>query len=343
MRSRNARPDDGETSSDGAERRTLRVPYALKKLYRPEFYQGPRRGTRRYFEGWYYKLVGADRAFALIPGVSRASDDPHAFVQLIDGTAGTSAYHRYPLDDFRPWRDRFGVEVGGSRFSLNRLDAVLDGFDANLRFDDASLWRGTLLQPGTMGWYSFVPFMECRHGIVVMDAYAGGTVAGRPWEGRLYVEKDYGRSFPNAWVWLQTNSFEAAGVSVTCSIANVPFVGGAFTGFLAGIVAGGELHKFTTYVGSRIERLEVFERSVEIDLSGPRDRRLAIRATREPGAELRSPRDGAMEGRIVETLASRVEVVLEADGRVLFEGTGHSAGLEVVNAERLSLPRPRRR
>lgn len=319
------------------------VPYGLEKLYRPELYQGPRGRKRRYFEGWYFKLVGSDRAFALIPGVSRAPDDPHAFVQVIDGIAGSSAYHRYPLDSFRCERDRFAVTVGESSFSLDRLDAVLDGFSASLRFEEASLWRGTLFQPGTMGWYSFVPFMECKHAIVVMDAGARGAVGGEPWEGRLYVEKDYGRSFPNAWIWFQGNSFETPGVSATCSIANVPFVGGAFTGFLAGMSVGGELFKFTTYVGSRIERLAVLDRSVEIELVGPGARRLAIRATREAGAVLRSPRDGEMRGRIVETLGSSADVMLEVDGRVLFEGVGHSAGLEVVDAERLIPPPPRRR
>lgn len=318
-------------------------PYGLRKLYRPELYQGPRRRRKRYFEGWYFKLVGRGRAFALIPGVSRAPDDPHAFVQIIDGTAGTSAYHRYPLDSFRSGRDRFWVTIGDSSFSLDRLEVALDNFDADLRFDEASFWHGTFFQPGTMGWYSFVPFMECKHGIIVMDAAARGSVSGKPWEGRLYVEKDYGRSFPNGWVWLQTNSFDVSGVSVTCSIANVPFVGGAFTGFLAGITVGGELIKFTTYAGSRIERLSVVDRSVEIDLAGPGGRRLAIRATREAGAELRAPREGEMRGRIVETLGSRVDVELEVDGRVIFEGTGHSAGLEVVHEERLTPARPRRR
>ena len=323
--------------------RSRRIPYRLKRLYRPEFYQGPRRRLTTYFEGWYYKLVGVGRAFALIPGVSRAPDDPHSFVQLIDGIAGSSAYHRYPLQSFLADRDRFRVAVGGSSFSLEHLEARLDGFEANLRFDRPTLWRGTLLQPGTMGWYSFVPFMECKHGIIVMDAAARGTVCGEPWEGRLYVEKDYGRSFPNAWVWLQTNSFDSTGVSVTCSIANVPFVGGAFTGFLAGISVDGELFKFTTYAGSRIERLDVLDRSVDIELAGPHDRRLRISATREPGAELRSPRDGAMRGRIVETLSSRVDVKLESQGRLIFEGTGRSAGLEVVGADRLTPRRPRRR
>ena len=219
------------------------------------------------------------------------------------------------------------------------MSVSLDSFQAELGVSGATLWRGSLLQPGTMGWYSFVPFMQCRHGIIVMDAAVSGRVDGASVEDRFYLEKDYGRSFPNAWIWLQSNGFARAGVSVTCSIANVPFIGGAFTGFLAGISIDGQLHKFTTYTGSRIAGVEVHESSVAITITD-RHRRLQIVATREQGAELMSPEDGEMRGRVVETLKSRVEVELSVDGRIVYAGTGRSAGLEVVNPERL-LPRRR--
>jgi tocopherol cyclase len=314
--------------------------YGIRKLYRPEFYQGPVT-TSRYFEGWYFKLVGDTRAFALIPGVSRAADDPHAFLQFIDGTAGVSRYNRFPLESFAFGRDEFRVSVAESRFSLQHASVSVEGLDADLSFRDAVPWRGTLLQPGTMGWYSFVPFMECKHGVIVMDAVAEGTVDGEPWTGRLYVEKDYGRSFPNAWVWLQSNSFDAPGVSVTCSIANVPFIGGAFVGFLAGITVGGELHKFTTYTGCRIESISVGDAAVEIVIVGPKRRVLTIHAQRERGSELRSPRDGEMRGRVVETLSSRIDVEFRRGADVVFAGRGVSGGLEVVNPDLLLHPHRR--
>lgn len=307
--------------------------YRLRRLYEPEFYQGSD-STARYFEGWYYKIVTEDRALALIPGVTRRDDDPHAFVQHIDGSGGSASYHRYELHEFSYGRDVFWVSVGGSRFSLQEVSARLPGLNIDLRVREPQLWRGTILQPGTMGWYSFVPFMECKHGIIVMDAVVSGAIDGTSVEGRLYVEKDYGRSFPNAWIWLQSNSFGEPGASVTASIANVPFVGGAFTGFLAGLAVDGELHKFTTYLGARIETIEVDDRSVLVVLANARER-LEITAAREAGAELVAPADGAMRGRVVETLRSSVDVRLTSDGVIRFEGRGVSAGLEVVNPDRL--------
>jgi tocopherol cyclase len=308
--------------------------YALRRLYRPEFYQGPRR-LARYFEGWYYKAVIDGRAFALIPGVSRAPDDPHAFIQYIDGEAGTSAYHRFPLDRFSFRRDVFEVTIDSSRFGLDGFGVELPELSCDLTIHAASRWPSTLLSPGTMGWYSFVPFMECRHGIVAMDAELAGTVDGAPiGGGRLYVEKDYGKSFPNAWVWLQSNTFESPGTSVTCSIANVPFVGGAFTGFLAGILHDGELYRFTTYTGARLEQLTTTDSEVFISIADSR-KVLEIRATREDGVVLAAPSQGVMNGRVSETMRSHLSVRLIVNGEERFSGTGQKAGLEVVAPERL--------
>lgn len=312
---------------------------ALRRIYHPEIYQGPRRAAR-YFEGWYFKVVGPDRAFAVIPGISLARDDAHAFIQFIDGRSGTSSYHRYDRSTFVPARSVFDIVVGSSRFSLEGMHVRLPELTMDLSFSAAVRWQGSMLQPGTMGWYSFVPFMECKHGILVMDAVADGVVNGDAFRGRLYLEKDYGRSFPNAWIWLQSNTFEDARVSVTLSLANVPFVGGAFAGFLAGISVCDELHKFTTYLGAKVAELEVSDRSVRIVLSRG-ESRLSILARRERGAELVSPRDGVMDGRIVESLASTIDVELTDRGRIVYSGRGSDAGLEVVNPDRL-LPTHRR-
>lgn len=312
--------------------------HALRRLYEPEFYQGPNR-LSRYFEGWYYKVVSATRAFALIPGVSRNPSDPHAFIQFIDGSAGFSSYHRFPLSDFSYSTDEFSIAIGENRFSLHEMFVDIDSVSVDVRLREATLWRGSGLQPGTMGWYSFVPFMQCKHGIIVMDAAVQGMVDGQSLDGRFYMEKDYGRSFPNAWIWLQTNSFARSGISVTCSIANVPFVGGAFTGFLAGVSVAGELFKFTTYTGSRIEQIDADEAAVDVVICDRR-RRLSIHAEREAGAELRAPNLGEMRGRVIETIQSRVEVELVVNSELVFRGTGNSAGLEVVNPD-LLLPRRR--
>jgi hypothetical protein len=145
-----------------------------------------------------------------------------------------------------------------------------------------------------MGWYSFVPFMECKHGILVMDGGARGVTGdGRDITGRIYVEKDYGRSFPQGWVWAQSNSFPEEGVSVSCSVARVPFLGGAFTGFLIGFLIDGRVYRFTTYTGAKISQLSASAERAEITVSDAKHE-LTLACTRKKGSILASPASGEM-------------------------------------------------
>jgi tocopherol cyclase len=330
--------------------------YLLKKLYRPEFFQGdavlrryqrgeshtpglrPRsaKRPRGYFEGWYFKCVFPGRALALIPGVSLEPADPHCFVQVLDSAAGPSRYHRYPWTEFRFDSKRFEIQVGPNRFSGQGIQLDLEGLRGELTISDGVRWPSSLLSPSSMGWYAFARFMECYHGVILLDASVRGRLGtGAPAEGRLYVEKDWGSSFPRAWIWMQSNSFGGdLPASLTCSIARVPFRGQEFSGFIVGVLVGGILYRFATYNGARIESLGIEESSLEVRLRRGRQS-LVLRATREQGVELASPILGAMSGRIEETLGATIEIRLSEDGVSRFAGTGRSAGLEVVRAEEL--------
>ncbi len=310
--------------------------YRVRKLYFPEHYQGPRT-PQPYFEGWYYKFVFPGRRFAIIPGVSWAPDDPHAFVQWLDGDSGVSHYHRYPVEAFRFGKSRFWIEVADNRFSLSSLAVDIPSLKADAVILEPTGWPTSVVSPGTMGPYSFVPKMECNHAVLVMDATAAGSVDGVQYShGRCYVEKDWGRSFPKGWVWAQSNSFTKPGVSVTCSVARVPFRNTAFAGFLIGLLADGRLHQFTTYNGARVERVSLTEESVDLTVER-RQRRLSLTLHRAGGTVLAAPHDGAMTGRIMETLDAEISVSLEKSGTTLYEGVGSSAGLEVVTPGQIGL------
>lgn len=320
--------------------------YPVKKLYRPEFFQGNRRLMRssRYFEGWYFKIAFDGDPFALIPGVSLAADDAHGFIQLIGGSADSSRYHRFELGEFSYDRNDFQIVLGSNRFTMDRIEVHLDGFDALLDIEAAVRWPSSLLSPSSMGWYSFMRFMECYHGIIVLDAAVKGKINGQSRSaGRFYLEKDWGISFPKAWIWMQTNSFSTR-ASLTCSVARVPFRGKEFTGFIIGLYVDGKLYTFTTYNGSKLVEIEYDEGSVGI--TARKDELvLAIRARREAGAQLASPVQGEMSGRIEETLGSEISVDLSLAGRRLFADRGRHAGLEVISPaslkEELSNPEAR--
>ncbi len=292
-----------------------------------------------FFEGWYYKIVSADetRRYAIIPGVS-LSGDAHAFVQVLDGVTGRSAYHVYPLRDFWASARDFEVRIGPNLFTQDRIVLDIDRpegqVQGELRFDGLTPWPVSPASPGIMGWYAWVPRMECYHGVGSLDHRIAGRlrIDGQETDfssGRGYNEKDWGQSFPAAWVWFQTNHFDRPRASLTASVAIIPWMGRAFPGFIVGLWHEGLLYRFTTYLGAAIERLELSDDHVTWTLHN-RQHRLELVASRAEGGLLAGPTKLDMGKRVAETLNAAVDVRLSTHaGAELFHGRGRHAGLEV--------------
>lgn len=316
----------------------------IANIWHPAIYQGSYR-MKAHFEGWYFKLV--DRAenniYAVIPGVSfDEQGGAHCFIQLLNGKEATSRYFWYDISSFRYSRKHFQIWVGQSYFSGDRVELNLSeegaGISGSLSFKGATPWPSTLLSPGAMGWYAFVPFMECYHGVISFDheIQGGLKIAGRDVDfsgGRGYIEKDWGRSFPYYYSWAQSNHFEKPGASIMVSIANVPWRGKSFDGFMVGFLYENRLHRFTTYNGARLRNLDVKQQSLKADFATAKHL-LQVEAHKSKDAPLAAPRLGSMEGRIAESMTSEVRVRLSRLERgrqyVIFEGAGRNAGLEIV-------------
>jgi tocopherol cyclase len=314
--------------------------YRLKRFVSPVFFQGSLR-SKRYFEGWYFKHVSADRrsVLALIPGISLSPRGSKSFVQLIDGATGATRWFQYPLEAFEYSRDSFEVRVAGSRFSLEGISARLEDeqgvVEAHVEYSGTTPLPFTVRWPGIMGPFTYAPVMECYHGIGSLDHGVEGsiTVNGRRTDfsaGRGYIEKDWGRSFPLAWIWAQTNSFSSPGTCFLFSLARIPWMGMTFPGFFTLLLEDGRTHRLATYTGAAIASARLAGRDLEVVVQG-RDTRLILRAERSHEGVLLAPVQGAMDRRIGESIDARLHVRLEdLHGRAIFEGTGQSAGLEVV-------------
>ena len=293
-----------------------------------------------FFEGWYYKLVSADESYkvAIIPGVI-LGQDAHAFLQVLDGVDGTTAYLKFPFQDFRADDRRFALEIGENRFDDSHLYLALDDPQCQLAGEiylgALNPWPVTWLSPGIMGWYAWVPRMECYHGVLSFSHSLQGTLTlnGKVMGfsgGRGYIEKDWGQAFPEAWVWFQSNHFGGVPACITASVAIIPWIGNAFRGFIVGFWLNGKLHRFATYSGARIESLQIYDNHVDWVLKN-RQHRLFLTACRVQGGLLRGPTRLDMGQRVLETLNATVQVRLETmEGTLLFEGVGAHTGLEVM-------------
>jgi len=317
----------------------------FRNLWRPQNFHYHHRLGRGgdYFEGWYIKLVDRDgtRPYALIPGVFLGADR-HAFIQVLDGREGTAAYHRFPLETFEAARDRFDVAIAGNRFSTEGVELDIEaarstakqGVRGSVRFGDWRPWPVTPLSPGIMGPYSFVPFMECNHGILSLDHPIEGNLVSDRNEtefsgGRGYIEKDWGRAFPQGYIWVHSNHFDRAGVCLTAAVATIPWLTSAFRGFIIGLLVDGELYRFTTYTGAVLESLTLSDSHLVLRIRN-RSHRLEVEAEKREGAILHAPYEKQMIARVAETMTSEADVRLTriTDGGCVFRGRGRHACLE---------------
>ena len=313
----------------------------MMKLFHPDVFQGNLRKSG-YFEGWYFKHVspGLEHVLAFIPGVSLSKEDPHAFTQVIDGVSGQTWYMRYELSDFSWNGNPFTVTVGRNRFSREGCTVRVSEngleLEASLRYTDGKPFPGSLVSPGVMGPFAYIPFMECNHGVVSMHHNLEGSVSLNGSqidfsEGSGYAEKDWGKSFPEAWIWLQCNNFAgSADTSFMLSIAKIPWLGRFFMGFLSFFYHKGKLYRFATYNGSKLQGVTFSGRKLELSLAG-KSGRIDVSAFVRQTGELKAPDRGSMTRRIKESVDSEVELVFsDRTGEEIFRGRGKRAGLEII-------------
>ena len=313
----------------------------FSSLFHPERYHGHRRRPP-YFEGWYFKLVDATEThrYAVIPGIF-LSDDPdrhHAFVQILDGSTGEATYHRYAADEFWAAQDKFEVRIGPNRFSSERvlLDIADDArtIKGELTLGTPTPWPVTPTRLGIMG-----PMGGCRGWNVTTVSSASITRWPEPSTstakrstfdgGRGYGEKDWGKSFPAGYAWMQSNHFDTPGTSFVGSIAIIPWLFSAFPGFIIGLHHEGELHQFATYTGAKTTELAFTDEAIDWTVVD-RKKRLEVHADRATGGLLYGPTRTDMSDRVGETMLATVTIRLtDHAGGVIFAGEGRNAGLEV--------------
>lgn len=344
-------------------------------LFNPPSFQGNLQ-KKNYFEGWYLKHVtqvtekdSSATTLALIPGIS-LSKSSHLFVQLNLATKEGISFSHYftlPMEDFHFDTEKFQVQIGKNKFSLEGVEVDLEDenihVQGKIEYSQITNYPVSIFHPGIMGPFRYVPFMECYHGLVSANHELKGnmslhfkkkseslpglhttisnTIASRNQlnfdfqGGKGYIEKDWGKSFPSSWIWTQANSFFSKGkpaeLSFMISIAKIPWLGSSFVGFLGFVYWEGKHYPFATYNFSKILKCKVFSEHLEILVSSGKFL-FEFVIYRDDGSELTAPRNGNMDRVIKESVQSHVELKIFAKknpSAVLVEAKSVGAGLEV--------------
>jgi RNAse (barnase) inhibitor barstar len=295
---------------------------------------------KNYFEGWYFKQVslGSGKVISFIPGISLNKHDSHAFIQVIVSPPVETHYFRFDISDFFTSDLPFEVRIGNNVFSQKGIEISLSDktivLEGQLTYGPFKSIEKTILNPNAMGWFAYIPKMKCNHGIVSMDHSVDGVLKYNEESlsfnrDRGYIEKDWGSSFPERYIWMQGNHFEKNGGSFMCSIASIPMLGTSFTGLIANLVADGKEYRFATYNGAKIIQALSTTEGIDIILKKS-NLTLEIKAHIESTGDLKSPIEGRMAGTIKEGLGGTISLVLKEEDRIIRQLFTKYSGIEVV-------------
>lgn len=318
----------------------------MKTILNPDLYHGKNK-KKNFFEGWYFKIVDKNNLykFAFIPGIAlgETPNQNHSFLQIVNGKDISYKYLKYDENSFRYDNNDFKVSVNSNTFSLNKMSLCLVYKSKNkqkhikgiLNFKNMIKWPGTIINPGSMGFYNYLLFMECYSQVCAIDGEIEGglEIDGEIVDftgGKVYIEKNWGSSFPTSWIWIQSNNFDNKSVSITCSLATIPFPIKSFRGFLIGLHINGKFINFTSINNSK---LNVKDIGKDIELTAFNDDLSLTIKTKTSLSDFvlcMGPKNGSMVPLVKETLSGVVEITLKdnKNDNIIFNGIGKSAGIE---------------
>ena len=276
-------------------------------------YKGPGR-RKAYFEGWYFKLNLTDETtLSLIPSLHQQGDVSYASLQwiLAKGQDVRSFALTYPSGSFSLTLKPFRLVLGQSYFSETDIRIQEDELQLSVHFQNLNQYTGDIMGP--FRW--FHTRMPCSHGLLVISGSAQVTLESAQLQGRfksgLYVEKDWGDTFPQRYIWCQAG-FPRQNAAFYFSIATVRVDHLSFTGFIANLTLQEKNFTFATW---NFSDCKVLGNPADIRIGLARsDLMAAARIMPQPGVHLNSPVQGMMDSTIFESLSAPLELKIKTLG-----------------------------
>ena len=314
----------------------------MKEIFNPNLYHGKHK-NKNFFEGWYYKIVDKRGYYklAIIPGISYGdkNGNHHSFIQIVNGTDIKFNYLSYDINDFTFNNNPFRICINSNIFTLENMNLSINHDDlhinGNIVFKNIVKWPDNIINPGSMGFYNYLKFMECYSQVCALNGSIVGYLNINEKKvdftgGKVYIEKNWGKSFPKSWLWIQSNSFKNRKASITCSLGTIPFPIKDFNGFLIGATVENEFYNFTTINRSKINIKTLGD---DIVLTATKKNiKLTLKTYTKPEdfLVLKAPIKGSMTSFVKETLNGQVYMLLEDtdSNKIIFNDIGTCTGIE---------------
>lgn len=288
---------------------------------------------KKYFEGWYYKVVTEDETifFSLIVGVSINPLDPHAFIQVLSNTLDKPRYIKYPLNEFSYQKDKFQIQIGKNTFSDTQIKLNIKNIKIQLTFFEITKLKSTLYRPSIMGPAYYIKGLECNHGIVNLSMKTNGTIIQNHQSysfqnGRGYIEKDYGTSFPTKYLWMQSNNAKNKDTFVLAQ-GKVPILFFHLTGLFLVINTKEKQYVFANYYGAKIKTISHQKKQDKLIIKQGKYM-VTIICKYQKGISLPSPKQGKMDQLILEYIECTCNIKIEKKKKTIYQNEFYQVNYE---------------
>lgn len=290
-------------------------------------FEGP--GSRdAYFEGWYFKFsLDQSTTISLIPSLHKKGGQTLGNLQWLlvkDGSIFTRSV-QFPAAEVSVRKSPFSLRLGPNLFTGTGIRIREADMDVEADFTELRPFARDIMGP-------FRPLhrqMPCSHGLLVTNGLARLSIRSPHLSGaftsRLYVEKDWGDTFPERYIWIHAD-FPGQNNSFFFSIARVEVGPAVFPGFIANLVLDGTDHTFATWNMAQC-RVTGDPSDIRVSLA-KRDMRLTLRIRPQQSVHLKSPVEGLMGSTIRESLAAPLQMVIEDKMRRITRFSTGNASVE---------------
>ncbi|MEP0856178.1 tocopherol cyclase family protein [Trichocoleus sp. DQ-U1] len=327
--------------------------------------------SQRFFEGWYYRvtLLDCGHTFAFMYSLEDPlGNQPHSggAAQIL-GPEDSYLCRTFPdVNKFWALRDVLALGHWG-KTDLSTKPAYLppeaferhvqDGYQATATWHQGALhdpgtgsqarWQyeikpvygwGNLNQPqqSTAGWLSSFPIFEPGWQILMAHGLATGWIE---WNGKrydftnapAYGEKNWGRSFPQKWFWLNCNGFdESPDIALTAGGGRRGVLWWMESVAMIGLHYQGKFYEFVPWnskVSWNIEpwgswQMQAHNSEFEVELTA---------TTNLPGTLLRAPTEKGLIFCCRDTMNGQVDLELRQRGdksKIILKAGSSLCGLE---------------
>lgn len=199
--------------------------------FRPSYLQG-HPNKNKYFEGWFQKIYSKEHntTFVLIYGFATGhSADKTGFIQyhIPNKMPKLLTFHK---NEIQCSSNNHHVQFGDNVLSSKVLKLKTEELELDLQLHQNSFFNK---KSNSMGNYYLIPNLPCYHAVVSEFQSFSGVIKSLNEEFKItnangYLEKNWGKSFPNSYIWLHAFDINNPENQLLFSQANIKWMGKMF-------------------------------------------------------------------------------------------------------------------